>query len=222
MKDIDTYTDTATEGLSTAWDMVLYKNHNGIEATADWYISNAVDYPKLWYEWVSLPPSPVTYYFNAYDSGGEEWGTTPQYMVDGDLGTEARDNPAANQSTVQLLTGNTCDGTDLGTITKVEIRAYTWVGFYSFGSGTKFRPVFGGSSDGDNHEDESDRIPDWTYYFDITSDTNAPATWSWTDVQNLDCDIEAYNGAIVQFTHDCYKVEIQVTYGGTRRIIMIQ
>jgi len=46
MKDIDTYTDTATEGLSTAWDMVLYKNHNGIEATADWYISNAVDYPN--------------------------------------------------------------------------------------------------------------------------------------------------------------------------------
>ena len=44
---------------------------------------------------------------------------------------------------------------------------------------------------------------------DVTSDTNAPAPWTWTDVQNLDCDViykpHSASGSVS-------KVEIRITY----------
>ena len=63
----------------------------------------------------------ISYYFNTYNSGGEEWVDYPQRMVDNDLLFSAQ-SPDANVPDIQLLTGNTCDGTDLGTISKVELR----------------------------------------------------------------------------------------------------
>ena len=51
MKDIDTFTDTETAGLTEAWDMVLYENHDGEELTAIWWVDDELDYPKLWFEW---------------------------------------------------------------------------------------------------------------------------------------------------------------------------
>ena len=48
-------------------------------------------------------------------------------------------------------------------------------------------------------------------WIDITSDTNAPGTWTWTDVSNLDLDVTAIlptgNGKL-----RVYKVEVRVTY----------
>jgi len=145
----------------------------------------------------------VTYYFNAYDEGGEEWFSYPERMVDGATGTVA----GGMEEEIQLLTGNTCRGTDLGTITKVELRAYGTIG--GFVAGVLLRPVFSGSSDGDDHN-LSEVSDDWTDYVDITSDTNAPGTWSWTNVQNLDCDAEVYGG----MSAGVAKVEIRVTYTG--------
>ncbi|GAJ21166.1 unnamed protein product, partial [marine sediment metagenome] len=60
----------------------------------------------------------VTYYFNAYTVG--VWGN-PQNMVDGSLTTYGS---TSTKNATQILTGNDCPGTDLGMITKVEIRAY--------------------------------------------------------------------------------------------------
>ena len=161
--------------------------------------------------------SPVTYYFNAYDSGGEEWESNPSYMVDG---FDDRYAVASGIGDVQLLTGNTCAGTNLGTITKVELRAFA-------ASGTDYddvylRPVFPLTGDGDNH-DIGSLGGEWSAYIDITSDTNAPETWSWTNVQNLDCDVEDYGENLVR--PRVSKVEIRVTYTGgaaRRRIIMVE
>jgi len=65
------------------------------------------------------------------------------------------------------------------------------------------------AADGDTRE-YSDIYTDWTPWFDITSDTNAPASWTWTDVQNLDIKVRGVDPA----SHDtsCYKIEVRVTY----------
>ena len=49
----------------------------------------------------------------------------------------------------------------------------------------------------------------WINWFDITNDTNAPA-WTWTDVTNLDLDIEAI--VVVGGKVKLGKVELRVTY----------
>ena len=142
----------------------------------------------------------ATYYFNAKSS---DWDTNPENMIDGSVDTDAS---TATNDQIQLLTGNTCDGTSLGTISKVELRAY---GSISGGaSQLRTTPVFGGSDDGDEHNMDY-YVEGWSSYEDITSDTNAPGTWDWNDIQNLDCKAKAYiNGG----TAICAKVEIEVTY----------
>jgi hypothetical protein len=129
-----------------------------------------------------------TYYFDGY--GAEQWNN-PDAMVDGSTASHAW---SAADGNTQLLNSNTCPGTDLGTITKVELRVYGAV------SGTDpddddliLRPVFGGSSDGDDHQIDiyggGSGNKDWSAWIDITTDTNAPGTWDWDDVVNLDCDV---------------------------------
>ena len=165
----------------------------------------AVDQEKYtmmyWYD------SESTYYFNAYDSGGEEWVMNPANMVDGD---EGKASTTGINGDVELCIGNTCDGTDLGTISKVEIRAK--IRYILVGSGNhkvRLRPVFAGG-DGDNHDTDTRPRLTWTAWFDITTDTNAPSPWSWSDVQNLDCDVES----VLSGCYDaaCSKVEIRVTH----------
>lgn len=133
-------------------------------------------------------------------------------MVDGSTGTTASFFGATNDT--QLCNTNTCPGTDLGTITKVEIRAYgqeAQTGNVSL----YLQPVFSGGN-GDTH----DLLPDfsfgsnvWSQWFDITSDTNAPGTWSWSDVQNLDMTVygeqnESGPGSVQRIG----KIDIRVTY----------
>jgi len=125
-------------------------------------------------------------------------------MVDNNTGNYAK---SLTDNKVELLTGNTCVGTNLGSISAVEIRAYGIVDNPL--SKVSFRPVFGGSSDGDDHQSTIYSSNDWSHRMNITLDTNAPAPWSWTDVQNLDCDV-IYNqhGA----SGSVSKVEIRTTY----------
>jgi len=161
----------------------------------------------------------VTYYFDAYDSG-EAWDTKPEDMVDGTTDTFALSGGIGD---IELCNGNTCLGTDLGIITKVEIRIYA----AAIQEGYDYiylRPVFSGG-DGDNHDVGSLSYDgEWSSYYDITSDTNAPANWTWTDIQNLDCDVEDYQDGGLSTTF-ASKVEIRVTYTAgvaARRIILIQ
>ena len=151
-----------------------------------------------------------TFYFNAYNNG-EEWDTTPANMVTGNTTDYAS---TSVDSDVQLLNGNTNAGTDLGTITAVEFRLYTYQTNGSDGT-VDIRPVFGGSSDGDNHTitpPESSDNAAWSAYQDITEDTNAPSTWTWGDVQSLDADIIFNEGADGSNTAFVAMVEIRVTY----------
>ena len=128
-------------------------------------------------------------------------------MVDNSTASGA--NSIAIPGEIELLTGNTCDGTDLGTITKVELRVY---GIYK-DAGTKhdviLRPIFGGG-DGNDHPWTCPVSAAWSSYIDITSDTNAPGAWTWSNVDALDCDVEAdtADSATIWIA----KIEIRVTY----------
>lgn len=154
---------------------------------------------------VSASPNTVTYYFDDYDPTGA-WTSMPENMVDGDTNTFATAILVMTQT--QSLISNTCLGTDLGTITKVEIRA--WV-YQQVGGELTFIPVFS-SGDGDNHLRISDEwVQKWTDYIDITTDTNAPATWTFTDIQNLNGKIKN-TAPSPSYPLSVAKIEIQVTY----------
>ncbi len=151
-----------------------------------------------------------TYGFNSYDSVTENWTTTPANMVDGATSTYAATSADAD---VELLDGNSNAGTDLGIITAVEVRAFSYQTTDTTGSVT-LRPVFGGSSDGDNHNFTPPATigsAAWSNYIDITTDTNAPGTWSWSDVQNLNLDV-VWNANAGSNTGNVASVEIRVTY----------
>lgn len=153
----------------------------------------------------------VTYYFNAYDESGEEWAIDPQDMCDGDTGRWARTNQPWQdppEIAIQHLTANTCDETDLGTITKVEIRAKVSAPYSPPDINyITLRPMFNGQ-DGSNFQITVQNAM-WSAWFDITNDVNAPVLWTWGDIVNLDCDVDADVG--LSFI-DCAIVEIQVTY----------
>ena len=156
--------------------------------------------------------STITYYFDGYLVDGNEWNLNPGQMVDGVLGNVAISQAFADPH-AQTLNSNTAPGTDLGTIETVELRLDG-----SKASGTieyfDIRPVFTGGN-GDLHDLVSSLTTsvDWSDYLDITNDTNAPGTWSWTDVQNLDCIVRSSittsgPGDLSRAS----KVEIKVTY----------
>ena len=153
--------------------------------------------------------STAEYHFNSYDISSEAWEKTPNLMVDGDklyfAGTEI-------DTRTELCDGNTCGGTDLGEITKVEIRANA--SYYINQATLILLPVFG-SGYGDEHsfEPEEYPYPEYSNWFDITNDTNAPRDWSWSNVSNLDCKVNASKepgGG--PFELHCSILEIRVTY----------
>ncbi len=146
----------------------------------------------------------VTYYFNSYNVG-EAWSDTPENFVDGDTGIfTGWEN---NDNRIQLFDGNNGPGSNLGIITKVELRVFGKIS----GGASQFyiRPVFV-AGDGDEHNLGSISFSgDWSTYVEITNDINNPGTWDWTDIQNLDCDVKtAVNGGSLAGA----KVEIRVTY----------
>ena len=152
--------------------------------------------------------SEITYFFNSYDNS-EGWATSPGYMVDGSTSNYAS---TTTDGDIELCDDNNCSGDDIGTISKVELRVYA----YSTGliqADMFIRPVFDGSTDGPNHPYQTPPTPLWSPWFDITNDQNAPDSWTWSNVSNLDCDIESeYPPGGPGFTLYCSKVEIRVTY----------
>lgn len=151
----------------------------------------------------------ATYQFNGLSGTTGTWSTTANNIVDGDDGTYGRTNV---DGTTAILDGNQNDGTDLGTITKVEVHT-SWAS-----NGTKAVPsltvVFGGTStSSDTHTvttfSSAQTDSDW---FDITNDDSAPGTWTWSDVQNLNMLISV---ARTNNRIDIYYVDIRVTYIST-------
>jgi len=151
----------------------------------------------------------VSYYFNSYNTS-EAWATHPESMVDGSISNYASTTSVGD---VELCDGNNCSGADLGTISKVELRVCSYYTVYILD--TFLRPVFGGTSDGDNIYYQTPYGPGrWSPWFDITNDPSAPQPWSWSDVKNLDCDVESSPG-MPGFTLYCSGLEVRVTYAPT-------
>jgi hypothetical protein len=135
------------------------------------------------------------------------WATNPAYMVDSNTSNYAS---TSTDGDVELCIDNNCSGTDLGTIINVELRVKS---YYSGSQrDTILRPVFGGTSDGADHNYQTSAIDAWSQWFDITNDPFAPQSWSWSDVDSLDCDVVAENVPSGPFTLYCSKVEIRVGY----------
>lgn len=150
----------------------------------------------------------VTWYFNRYDNN-EAWETSPINMVDDDEDTYA--STTINRDVEYCNNNSYTPDHPAGTITKVEIRAKAYAN--SSNHELYLRPVFGGTADGANHRYLLPTIPFWSPWYDITTDPNAPLTWTWRDVESLDCDVEAvHNPTSTQPEINCSKVEVRVTY----------
>jgi len=154
----------------------------------------------------------VVYYFDGYDDmpSGEAWEIDPGLMVDGNISFFARTSVDGD---VEWCDDNTCDGSDLGVISKVEIRCYGYHADLQSQADIILRPVFSGQ-DGYDHFFQTSISGAWSSWFDITNDNNAPGVWDWYDVRDLDCDVESLKdpyGPPV-FMLYCSKVEVRVTY----------
>lgn len=145
----------------------------------------------------------ATYYFNSKSTS--VW-TNPEKMIDDILTNYAY---TSSGGAMEVLDGNSGPGTNIGTITKVEIRAYA---YGDDNDRIDFTPVFGGSDDGDEHQTTPGVSPgSWGLYQDITSDINHPSPWTWGAVQALDCKVEKVTVSKSN-QMNCAKVEIKVTY----------
>jgi hypothetical protein len=148
----------------------------------------------------------ISFYFNNYDTG-TAWSTSPGNMTDGNTSTYA--STSSGSETQQLISSNFA--IQSGTITKVEARVY---GYQTNNQNGRIilTPVFGGTTDGTDHPYVAPvDNGNWSADFDITSDTNAPSTWTWSDLYNLDMKVKwedngSGNTAYVS------KVEYKVTY----------
>ncbi|MBN2668438.1 MAG: T9SS type A sorting domain-containing protein [Bacteroidales bacterium] len=158
--------------------------------------------------------STVTYYFNGYNTSNPgSWDSNPANVVDGSTSTLGADNENGDYL---YLNSNTCSGTNLGTITKVELRAYhqnNWTSSQTTSNVVpRLIPYFNGATAGGNYNDAVGNYSTAAYgsSFNITLDGSAPGTWSWSDVQNLDCRLETYRPNSGNLS--VYRVEIIVTY----------
>ena len=152
----------------------------------------------------------VNYQFTNWDVNSN-WDSSPDNLVDLSTTTFGQDNEDGDYLN---LNDNNCPGTDLGTITNVEISVYFKNNYSSANKSVVPRliPYFNGSNAGDTHNDAVGDYSTaaWSTWFEITSDANAPGTWTWSDVQNLDCRVETYrpnNGNL-----SVAKIRIRVTY----------
>jgi hypothetical protein len=152
----------------------------------------------------STTPQTITYRYDSYSTSAG-WNN-PANAIDLSGATYA------NTTTVSAslrLDENESDGTDLGTISKVEMRAIVNVqGF----SAMTMTPYFMGASGGTAFTGVqlSPEAPSYISWIDITSDTNAPGSWDWIDVRDLDIEFEmtAFSGGDVRV----HIAEIRVTY----------
>ena len=159
-----------------------------------------------------LTPTPVmaadsaTYYFDAHDAV-TVWTNNSDNMTDGSTGTYA----STDRAEVQLNNSNTCPGTDLGTISVVELRTY---GYMVDDDTIELQPVFGGTVDGDLYPwtlPVGAGNADWSPYFNITSDLGAPGSWTWNDVIILDVNVDYIKVGGGDLTYIAI-VEIRVSY----------
>ncbi|PNX48078.1 MAG: hypothetical protein BV459_03110, partial [Thermoplasmata archaeon M11B2D] len=159
-----------------------------------------------WLQWYDA--SQETFYFNGFDEN-EAWESDPELMTDENEETFAS---TYTDATVEFCNGNTCEGDDLGVILKVELRVN---GYYQGKDGGNIivRPIFG-ETDGENYTFVTTDQPEWSQWFDITNDdgrgSGGELQWSWSEVEGLDCDVEASRGSETALY--CSMIQLRVTY----------
>jgi hypothetical protein len=160
----------------------------------------------------TFEPSIASYIFNDGNANSSRWQNEANAWDDGAgyENTDAEFDPGTSFVDGYInLTGNQGDGTDLGAISKVElIIKQEGTGGSGQPDSVEIKPYFGGANYGDIHDLKA--AGNGIVTFDITSDTNAPGTWTWDDVRDLEARID------VGQNPDCYwylyYVEIKVTY----------
>ena len=143
----------------------------------------------------------VIYYFNDYDPI-IVWATNPAYMADGNTSNYASTTIDRDMEVLNIILESTADK---GAISKVEIRAF---GKYS-GSGYPPHDIVL-KTVGGTHYFIPGTTGDWSSWYDITNNPNAPNPWTWTDIDNLVVEVEAATEGA--YTLHCSKVDVRVTY----------
>lgn len=144
----------------------------------------------------------VTYY---YDIRGEAVWTNANYMVDNSLTTYGY---TASDGTVQQFNATDCLGTDLGTITKVELRVY------GYGDGDDRIDLAFIADLSTQYQLTMPSSPGWSAYVNVTDDPNIGG-WTWSQVREHTAGewlLLEYDKVVTEDTIYCAKVEIRVTY----------
>ncbi|KYK30865.1 MAG: hypothetical protein AYK22_02925 [Thermoplasmatales archaeon SG8-52-3] len=144
--------------------------------------------------------------FGIYDQYRNYWDTYPEYMVNQD--EEDYTNTTTIDDSEFISTDIMLE--DLGTITKVELRAN---GYWTDAQRSiVLQPYFSGIYPGDDHTfNPPENEGNWSNWMEITSDTNAHAYWDWTDFEDLCCLVRV-GGGNNGFNLWCSQVEIRITY----------
>lgn len=169
---------------------------------------------SFWTLKVYAASTQVIYYFNGYDPSHawpvDQDGNGPGNMVDADEWTHSGDIFAVPSDYTQLCNTNTCPGTELGVITKVEMEGK--IDVYGSEGFLYLTPAFTGGN-GTTRLFQNVYAPQGglTGWFDITSDPHAPSTWSWVDVQNVDVWVRGRH-TVAYHDESVYKIWIRVSY----------
>lgn len=155
------------------------------------------------------------YYWEDSTGVNSNW-TNPGNMVDGNTGTYAQAGSASG-AYIQLNPTNTSPSSTTRHVEKVEIRLYGRDGSGPNISAFNLYPVFGGMTQGNalNLRSFLGPVRSWTPWVDITGDPQAPTTWQWSDVRNLQTKVEAIIGSPgggIGDVLEINKIELQVTY----------
>jgi len=141
----------------------------------------------------------VTYYLDGYNASFP-WDNDPEKMVDNILTNYAT---TKSDGDIQVLNSNTCPGTNLGTITKVEVR------YYGYGDGDDKLNI---TCKADAHQTIPNASPaTWSSYIDITNDSVAPDPWTWADIQACGMNLTYIKVGKANLMYIA-KAEIRVTY----------
>ncbi len=147
-----------------------------------------------------------TTYFSVVDTVGG-W-TASANAVDNNTGTYATNTGFGMQT---LILDTPSAASELGTISKVEIRAYCSLGDLGVPVKLRLTPRFIG---GDGDYEVIAQNLGWTSWYDITEDTNAPGSWAWSDVEALGAKFTYYWGSGPVPLAQLASIEIKVTYTG--------
>jgi hypothetical protein len=151
----------------------------------------------------------TTYCFSEYNPF-IAWETGPWNMSDCDEDTYASTGISGD---VENLFGPLTTGQYPGTITKVEIRTK---GYYTGGQQgyINLTPIFILGRGNTSTFTPPQNNGNWSQWYDITNDPNAPSTWRLADIETLQCDVKSYipDPAGLTCTLYCSIVQIRVTW----------